>query len=290
MDNSERVMNYFSCEEFLDSLYHSRHKRNPAYSMRKFSRDLGFSSSSHLSDVIRGKKKLGIRGRESVMDHLQMNPVERAWFQLINDRSGKQSAQIGDTLSGFINLPAVWLHRTRPMLRDLSWEERRTCTVILALFQVFSSEFRNDPLWICRRSGIRLQEARVRSCLNLLHKRKLLTRDPSPASVAEQPQDDHQIQSDSSEKLYCYKLLAESGEAMQAKHNQCQFRNETYLISREDYTILKMKIEEFQNRLHSWASFKAVLPGNAVGVSFNTQLYPITFPDTEMQSSPAKKK
>lgn len=73
------IRNFLDYRQFLIDELQNRQKRNPAYSLRAFSRDLGIGSS-RLSEIINGKVGVSEERAVNIAQRLQLPEVERALF------------------------------------------------------------------------------------------------------------------------------------------------------------------------------------------------------------------
>lgn len=75
--------------DILRDIYNLRKKKNPAYSMSKFSRDAGFKSY-HLSDVLAGRYGLSTKRAAEVADKLKMpENLKKQFMRLVEYNSAK---------------------------------------------------------------------------------------------------------------------------------------------------------------------------------------------------------
>lgn len=75
--------------DILKTIYNNRKKKNPAYSISKFSKDAGFKSY-HMSDVFSGRYGLSLKRAVLVAENLQMSEtVKRKFLRLVKDASAK---------------------------------------------------------------------------------------------------------------------------------------------------------------------------------------------------------
>ncbi|MCB9228681.1 MAG: TIGR02147 family protein [Deltaproteobacteria bacterium] len=270
---SEHVYEHISCKDFLNSLYMSRREKNPAYSMRKFCRDLGFSSPSHLTDIIRGRKNLGPKGAGKIMDQLRMGEQEREYFCFINELDQFSSEGKGKQAADFSG--AARFYQIQPCLEDLSAAEWRTCTIIMALAVHYGVDFVAEPLWISRRSRIRLDESLILSCLAILQGRALLGASPADFLFC-LPESHGKQQKVQQNYDFRRQLLSEGMELAAASSEQDLFSHETFLLSESDVKVLQQQIEVFRSRLRSWARFRSRKSVGSLGVAVSFQVCPLT--------------
>ena len=271
----ENLFYYHSCRDLLRDLFHSRRKKNPGYSMRKFCKDLGFSSPSHLSDVIKGKKNLGVRGSANIMNKLNLDPKERDYFLYILNRDQCKAGLMTATRSGPRRSNAI-LSSALSQLKGVSGAEKRICTVILALAEQYGREFRPDPLWISRRSKIPLDESNAARSLDFLQSQGVLVNEGGGFKVSEYC-GRSAVDSENQDQLAdALQSLKETQNLLKGQDVNSIFTNETFVLSEKDVELLKIKINEFRNNILTWAYYTSEKTKNGIGVSMNVQMYSIT--------------
>ena len=143
-----------SVREFLTRELDRRVKVNPRYSQRGFARSLGLSPGE-LSEILRGKRKLGLKGALKISRAMGLNPAEtkhilqlaqveksRDWnieTRLTSDPAPLTSTSVNDDV---YHLVSEWFYFP-----------------ILSLFE--TKDFRWNSIWVAKRLGITRAQAKV---------------------------------------------------------------------------------------------------------------------------------
>src|SRR3989338_5406897 len=70
--------------EFLASVFKEKQRKNPKFSLRSWSKQLGFQSPSVLSMVLRGERKLQLDRLTKIADALSLSILEKQYLQVLN--------------------------------------------------------------------------------------------------------------------------------------------------------------------------------------------------------------
>lgn len=130
-------LNQIALRELLQEQVTAKQARNPAYSIRSFSRSLKISHSA-LSEILRGKRKVGTRLGLRIAEALMLDQADR---QKLFTQSRKASPRKALELAADqFSVIADWHH-----------------FALLSLAE--TKGFRSEPAWIARRLGCTLAEA-----------------------------------------------------------------------------------------------------------------------------------
>lgn len=143
-----------SVQDFLSHELDRRVKVNPRYSQRGFARSLGLSPGE-LSEILRGKRKLGLKGALKISRSMGLNPaeskhllhlaqVERSKEWNIETRLTSEPAPLKGAAvdQDVFHLVSEWYY-----------------FAILTLFE--TKDFRWNSIWIAKRLGVTRTQARV---------------------------------------------------------------------------------------------------------------------------------
>jgi uncharacterized protein (TIGR02147 family) len=128
----------------LKSKFAERQRRNPSYSLRSFSRDLGMNSGT-LSAILSGKRSPGARMLEKLAKRLDLSPLEAAAF--LAAFAGKCPRASEETTYRTI----LDMDRSHRIITE--WEHY----AMLSLMR--TADFRDDCAWIGKRLGISASRA-----------------------------------------------------------------------------------------------------------------------------------
>lgn len=82
MDTS--IYNFDNPHEFLNAVYSSKKKKNPSFSLRAWSQQLGFKNPSMLSSVLRKTRALRPTLASRIAHNLAMTESEQRYFELLS--------------------------------------------------------------------------------------------------------------------------------------------------------------------------------------------------------------
>lgn len=143
-----------SVQEFLGQELDRRVQVNPRYSQRGFARSLGLSPGE-LSEILRGKRKLGLKGALKISRAMGLNPAETKHLLHLSQLEKSKEWNISTRLtaeptpltastvdSDVYHLVSEWYYYP-----------------ILCLFDL--KDFRWNSIWIAKRLGISRTQAKV---------------------------------------------------------------------------------------------------------------------------------
>lgn len=146
---------------FLKQRYLERRRRNPAYSLRAFARQLGIPAG-RLSEFMSGKRNMTKEVALKVESSLQLDPTQRAIFwSIVEKKAGndtKSQAAAREWLPLFMEAEQFYL--------VADWEH----FAILSLME--TKGFKSDIAWIARR--LRTDVTRITDALERLQRCNLI--------------------------------------------------------------------------------------------------------------------
>ena len=276
------LFDFTSHQRFLEAVFKSRRAKNPNYSMRKFSSDLGFSSPRYASVIINGSHKISDNSLEKICTSLKLKGKKKEYFyilvQIANCKEEEKPALLKKALG--IN------HSLSGLVLDDSlgyYLENSACRHITLLVQIFGEEFIAEPLWIARhlRSDVPLEQ--ISRALNYLIKynfikkvdgayinsqNNIVTKDEIPSHSIKKAQVD---------------LLKEANDALKFSLEEREYGNISVPLAKDILPQLKEKLKKNRDELKMWINNrnKEVSEGNKsktgfLAISINFQMYPIT--------------
>jgi len=167
------VFDYSNYRSYLSNVLEDKVKKNAAFSLRSFARNLELSPS-HLSRVLSGTKKLSVVMAGRVAQRLQLNRSETGYFMLLVQLEMTKDEEIRSEIMKTLATKSKSAQR-----KTLDLEAFKTIAdwqhfAILALAKI--PGFQNDPQWIARRLDIPPLEAT--HAVNRLLSLKLLEQTP----------------------------------------------------------------------------------------------------------------
>ncbi|MCM2276593.1 MAG: TIGR02147 family protein [Oligoflexia bacterium] len=163
-----------SYRDVLSQEFSRRKKRNPAYTLRAFSRDLGIAPPK-LSEALRKKGGFSVKTAKQIAERLKLSPEESELFAALVEMEHGRSTEArveacarASRLRAKASFPTLELELFR-VIRD--WYH----FALLELTELKS--FRSDPQWIARKLGI--DSVRARRAVARLIQAKLLRKEPN---------------------------------------------------------------------------------------------------------------
>lgn len=164
MDTS--IYKFNSHYEFLSSIYAVKKRKNPSFSLRAWSQQLGFKNPSMLSSVIRGTRALKPALAARIAQSLEMPATEQRYFELLalvhNARGAEEKAlyiDLANTLRPDDPVTSVELEQFR-LIAD--WYH------LTILEMVLLADFDPSPTAIAQRLGGAIEPAMAATALKRL--------------------------------------------------------------------------------------------------------------------------
>lgn len=128
-------------QKLLLTIYSEKQKKNRAFSLRAFARQVGISPTS-LSQFLSGKRRLSIKLATNIVKNLTLSPsrADAVLKTISNGKNQYKSTYTQIDMDQYHSI-ADWYH-----------------FAILSLLR--TSDFQNDPEWIAKRLNIKLREAK----------------------------------------------------------------------------------------------------------------------------------
>ena len=244
--------------------------------MRKFSKDLGFSSPNHMTDVINGTKKLGKQGMEKIIEVLEFPQDEREYFnflvELSHCKSDFEKVQKLERLSKMVNRNEVRVIEDKASY----FLTNRMCTIISILINIYKEEFSPDPVWIMRRVRIKSSLLEIQSALLFMLNNGFISCENGSYQNKTQNISSPDESINGEIKKAHKGLLRESCEALDLNVSNREFASITASIPCSEIPELKDKIKKIREELSIWIFNKSKNSQDEVGVTINIQMYPVT--------------
>jgi uncharacterized protein (TIGR02147 family) len=167
------VFDHTSYRTYLGNVLEDKVKKNAAFSLRSFARNLELSPS-HLSRVLSGSKKLSMVMAGRVAQRLQLGRSETSYFMLLIQLEMTKDEEIRAEI-----LKTMASKSKSAQRKTLDLETFKTISdwhhfAIIALAKI--PGFRNDPHWIARR--LEIQPLEATHAINRLLNLRLLEQTP----------------------------------------------------------------------------------------------------------------
>lgn len=270
---------YEDYRQFLQDIFNLKVAKNPSYSYRKLSDELGFSSAGYIRQVITGQRNLGKSGQRILVASLGMNASEASYLRDMVSLSlnpEETSDKYREVLRTHRNRQKNCFLITEPYQYYLS---NRMCSVIPLLISIYQDEFRADSLWISRKLNISSSPSEIDSALTFLLRQNLIVRDQNRYQVVYK-----QIQAGNGERSLAIRkahecLLNEAMNSLLLSVENREFGHSTLVIPADAKDMIKEKVRNMQDDFKHWIEH-TLIKNEDLGKSkliavFNTQFYTI---------------
>lgn len=175
------IYNYTEVHKFFKDSWKEKKKRNPAFSMSAWAKQLGLENSSPLSLAFKGKRALPKKYLPDVVRSLGLSGDEGIYLEALVDLSKAKTPEQRlfylkrleelSPVEGFDN----------STVEEYKYLSDPLHTVILEMTDL--KGFRFDPRWIKNKLRLNVSLEEVQDALNRLVELKLLTADKGPKKV-----------------------------------------------------------------------------------------------------------
>ena len=248
------IFSYTSYRAFLRDLYESKKVSQKNFSHRVFVRICGFSSPNFLKLVMDGKRNLGKKAQQKLIETICNNKIEKEYFSgLINF---EQAKTIDEKNESFL-LMSQLKHRKHIKSIDVDQYEYLSSWHNVAIRELVSfKEFKEDSCWINAKLGTNLSERAIKKSIDMLAELGVLKRDESGRLV----------QSDANVVCapkvfsiavsnYHKEMLQKASEAIEdARSKDRDISALTVSLDRETFEKIVDEIKEFREKIHHTAS------------------------------------
>ncbi len=261
--------------EFLNHRLEYCKKVNPAYSLRAWSKQLGFRNPAFLSQILRGKRKLKPLLGEKIAQSLQLRPTEKKYFALIvllaNAKEGGAREAIYEQLKTM---------EKRESTQSLSLDLFRMMSdwyhiAILEMTEL--RDFRSDAGWISRRLDGKISAASIQLAIQRLLRLNLVTaKGPALRRVKSAWLNIGGSIPNEAVRNFHRQMIEKGLESVTSqKWGERDIRGSTLTIQRKDFMEAKKLIERFHADLMQFAR-----EGDGEDTyQMNTQFFRLTRPD-----------
>ena len=102
--NHMKIFDYNDPTEYLLSVYNEKKKRNPSFSLRAWTKQIGLRHHAMLSMIFSGKRRLKPGIATKIKNSLDLNPIESRYFDMLvmfkNSDNQEEKGFYADILSG----------------------------------------------------------------------------------------------------------------------------------------------------------------------------------------------
>jgi uncharacterized protein (TIGR02147 family) len=162
------VFNYDNPVEFIGHQFALKKERNPKFSLRSWSKQLGYENPSMLASVLKGERRLQADLCEKIAMNLKLSATEQKYFKLLV-LQGIAKTEDEKTMYSEMIVKAR-MQSSTPMF-DLSLDSFRFMSdwyhvAILEMLEL--KDFKYDTIWISKRLGKGLTKELVKLAIERL--------------------------------------------------------------------------------------------------------------------------
>ena len=233
--------------QVLKSAYSRRREKNASYSLRSYARDLGVSSSM-LSEVLSGKKKLSRKTALKINKSLKLSSHDSKLFLLSVDLETPGFSQTRESVESKISEQSSFG-------KSISLNEERFAFIsdfrhLVLLSMIGLPSFKNNLSWIAGKLGV--FQHQVTALLNGLKKLKIVE---SIAGGKIQINHQYIFSSDGSSgkaiREFHRATLQHTAQALdQVPIEERDFYTSIFAIDEADFSEIQKEVREFQQRIY----------------------------------------
>lgn len=249
-----KVYEYSKPTDYLGAVLHEKRAVNPAFSLRAWSRQLGFKTPSMMSAVLLGQRKLKPVLATKIAVALDLAPLEQRYLEVM---SLAENARSEHERKIYLELLASLRPKGDVQTLDLDRFRFIADWYHVAILEMVSlPDFKADPDYIARRLGNSISPARASSALQRLTRLRLIAKDPRGRYVREQR---HLKAGDTipnaAIKSHHLQMMKKAEQAIQSQPlEERDFRGTTLPLRKKDLPQLKKWVAEFHRKVQALAS------------------------------------
>lgn len=275
------VYNFNSSSDFLSAVLAEKKAKNTGYSMRAWSKQLGFRNPSTLSGVLQGHRRLSPELAHRLASSLCETDSERRYFEVLAMMEKAKSSVERDVYAGVL----ASLRPQSVKVDQIAVERFRFVADwyhVAVLEMVSLKDFVEDAKTIAEQLGPEISPATIQDAINRLVTLEWLERDSHGKLTRKTPRYivDDSVPSDAVKNHHEQMI----DRAKLALHTQSReerdFRGTTFAVKRESIPELVRLIHKFHHDIHQYT----VQSGADEVYRVNTQCFKVT------QNSPTRTK
>ncbi len=234
--------------EILVQIFQEKKERNPSFSIRAWSRQLGFRNPSYLSEVLRGKIRLQPKLAMKISRSLDLPEEEKRYFEALVFLANANS----DAEKNFF---AATIKKYRPEIEFEKVEEDYLTWIKSWIYWlmdeiIFLKDFREDPATIARRIGPDVTPQMIELAIQDMLQHKLLERDAKGRLIRRHAHYIPERKTLRNQKLYFEKVgkkFSERGEAARLTQlpEEVYFRSMARPVRKKDIPKIRKALGDF---------------------------------------------
>lgn len=278
MGGTESIYQFTDVIDFLNFEFESKRLRNQRFSLRAWSRQLGYENPSFVSHILKRQRKLKLDVAEKFANNLKLSLESKRYFELL---VLLQNSKTVDEKHLYMELIETLGQPQIKQSQNLSIEAFRVIsdwyhTAILELIEL--RDFQSDPIWIAERLRGEVTPQQVTKAIERLCKLELVTETASGKlkRVKDNPVLLENYIPSEAIRHFHKQMIDKAKEAIEKQDIEDRdLRGSTIAIRKKDYKKIQQIIKEAHAKIVSLAA-----DGNADELyQFNTQLFSLTTKD-----------
>lgn len=275
MGDAEKIYQFTDVIDFLNFEFEAKRLRNQKFSLRAWSRQLGYQNPSFLSHILKKQRKLKMEVAEKFANNLKLNDDSKKYFGLL---VLLQNSKTVDEKKIYLDLIETYGRRPIDPTQNLTLDAFRIIsdwyhTAILELIEL--KDFQSDIDWIVERLGHEVSAQQINKAIERLLRLELIFKTPTGKlkRAKENPVLlENYIPSEAIRHFHKQMIEKAKDAIEQQPIEQRDLRGSTLAIRKKDYK----KIQEIIKSAHAKiVALSADGDGDEL-YQFNTQFFSLT--------------
>lgn len=269
---------FLKVEEILRFEYERRIVRNPRYSMRAFSRDIGLTPA-HLNEIMKGRSGLSEHKAAVVLQSLKATESEADWFRLLVQKNFSRTSQTRKRAQKTVHDLMKWRQKFTTVKREnFRLVSRWYHFGILEAFALKS--FTPDAEAIASRFGVSRETAR-QALADLLNAGLIEKDGFGRLQLNHTNSEVSSVQAEESIREYHRQILSLASESTKLATDRRELGALSLAVQKSDLENAKKRIREFRKSFNR--EFGVDRDGDDV-FCLSVQFFPLTRGPSESQS------
>ena len=262
------IFKYSDHRTFLKDYYTENKRKNPYFSYRSLNQKMGFSSPSHLRDVIIGKTNLGYKSLQKMIQAFSFKKKEAEYFESVVFFNQEKSLE--EKKKHLQKIRSLKIKNKSKILSELEESVLSDWINVLLMEMVTLVDFNEDPTFLMKKIKPKISEKRIKEGLEKLKKLGLLSKINGKLQKTNQAiATADEIKNLLVQEFHKH-MVQEALNALDESVHEREFFSATVALSQDDFQKLKEKIKEFRD--------SSITPSERPQKVYqlNIQLFPLT--------------
>lgn len=268
------IYDYTDFKSFLKDYFAERKKDSYSFSLRKFTKSIGFKSSGYLTMIISGQRNLTNKNIHIISKAIQLGQKESKYFEtLVLYNQAKTEKESSYYLERLIQLKP---NQNLTGIKKDQYEFFSKPYYLMIYQLVLLPDFKEDYTWISNRLVLNLKQKDIKEAIDLLLRLKLLTRNKNKELVQTNKglKTETAIESLDAFRLQYYLLDLAKYSLNTIPEELRDYKAMTLNVPNNKLEELKIRTQEFFEKTLDWLN---KIDGNGDEVyQLNCQLFPVT--------------